>query len=67
MLIVYRRWFVESPGNSSGPKSCFIFAVFTFKIKVKDDTIQQVLISKSALRPEKFPGLSRNGPLANYS
>ena len=27
------------------------------------DTIQQVLILKFAFRPEKFPGLSRNGPL----
>ena len=42
MLIVYRGWFLESPGNFSGPKSCFIFAVFAFKIKVKNDTIQQV-------------------------
>ena len=27
------------------------------------DTIQQVLILKFAFGPEKFPGLSRNGPL----
>ena len=26
--------FHESPGNFSGPESCFVFAAFTFKIKV---------------------------------
>ena len=26
--------FLESPGNFSGPESCFMFAVFVFKIKV---------------------------------
>ena len=32
------------------------------------DTIEQVLILKFAFGPEKFPGLSRNGPLgACYS
>ena len=25
--------FLESPGNFSDPESCFVFAVFTFKIK----------------------------------
>ena len=31
-----RVWgpFLESPDNFSGPKSCFMFAVFAFKIKV---------------------------------
>ena len=26
--------FLESPGNYSGPESCFVFVAFTFKIKV---------------------------------
>ena len=26
--------FLQSPGNFSGPESCFVFAVFAFKIKV---------------------------------
>ena len=26
--------FLESPSNFSGPKSCFMFAMFAFKIKV---------------------------------
>ena len=26
--------FYESRGNFSGPESCFVFAAFTFKIKV---------------------------------
>ena len=26
--------FLESPGNFSGPESCFLFAAFTFKFKV---------------------------------
>ena len=29
-----RGLFLESPGNFSGPKSCFVFAVVAFKIKV---------------------------------
>ena len=29
-----RGQFIESPDNFSGPKSCFMFALFTFKIKV---------------------------------
>ena len=31
-----RVWdpFLESPDNFSGPKTCFMFAVFVFKIKV---------------------------------
>ena len=28
------RPFLESPGNFSGPENCFMFAMFTFKIKV---------------------------------
>ena len=27
--------FLESPGNVSGPESCFLFVVFVFKIKVE--------------------------------
>ena len=26
--------FVESPGNISGPESCFVFVVFAYEIKV---------------------------------
>ena len=26
--------FLESPGNFSGPESCFMFSVFVFKIKI---------------------------------
>ena len=29
-----RSLFLESPGNFSGPKSCFVFAEVAFKIKV---------------------------------
>ena len=29
-----RGLFLESPGNFSGPESCFVFAVFAFKVKV---------------------------------
>ena len=35
-IFLNRPWglFLESPANFSGPESCFVFAVFTFKIKV---------------------------------
>ena len=85
-----RGLFLESPGNFSGPESCFVFAVFAFKFKLSKilkliqwnyqlnnneakltglrarncATIQKVWILKFAFGTEKFPGLSRNGPLS---
>ena len=76
-----RGLFLESPGNFSGPESCFVFA-FKFKVSkmlklsVNNEakltglrarncaTIQKVWILKFAFGIEKFPGLSRNGPLS---
>ena len=34
ILVLSKGLFAESPGNSLGPESCLVFAMFVFKIKV---------------------------------
>jgi len=33
-MVLSRGQFLKRPGDFSGPESCFVFAMFTFKIKV---------------------------------
>ena len=51
--LVPRGLFPESPGNFSGPESCFVFVVFAFKIEVsmilKICNTMQLLVNEAKL------------------
>ena len=51
----FQTWglFLESPNNFSGPKSCFMFAVFAFKIKVS--IILKMIQWKYQLKKQNWP------------
>ena len=47
--------FLERPGDFSGPESCFVLAMFTFKIKVS--IILKMIHGNYQLTQEKLTGL----------